>query len=102
MSYHDWERRQGEIDSELTKNPLRQRWACLDSEDRIIACGIADGKFNMLCMSFTSLSVADWIEGGQKYCQVWTFKSVNYGMHINEVSHGRIRRSRAKLTAKSV
>lgn len=77
---------------------LRQRWVCLDTNNRIIACGITtQGKFDMSCMNFTSLSAADWIEGGQKYCQVYILKGVNYGMHIDEVSHDHIRRSRAKL-----
>lgn len=81
---------------------MQQHWACLDSNDRIIACGITDGKFDMSCMNFTSLSAADWIEGGQKYCEVWAFRGVGHGVHIDEISHGHIRHSKAKLTAKSV
>lgn len=77
---------------------MRQRWVCLDSNNRIVACGITtQGKFDMLRMNLTSLSAADWIEGGQRYCEVWTFKGVGHGVHIDEISHGYIRCSKAKL-----
>lgn len=82
--------------------PMRQRWACLDNNDRIIACGITTrGKFDMLRMNLTSLSAADWIEGGQKYCEVWTFKDISYGMRIDKIAHGHIRRSKVKLGGNS-
>lgn len=82
---------------------MPRRWACLDVDNRIITCGITtQGKFDMRRMNFTSLSAADWIEGGQKYCEVYTVKGVSYGMHIDELSHSHIRHSRAKLTAKNV
>lgn len=75
----------------------RQRWACLDSDNRVIACGITQGKFDRICMNFTNLGFAHWIAGGQRYCKIEAFKGVSYGMYINKVSHGRIRRSKAKL-----
>ena len=79
---------------------MQRRWVCLDIDDRVITCGITTrGKFDMLRMNLTSLGAADWIEGGQKYCEVYTIKGVSYGMHIDEISHGHIRRSRARLAS---
>lgn len=76
---------------------MRQRWACLDSNNRIIACGLTHGRFDRVCVSFSNLGFAHWIAGGQKYCKIEAFKGVSYGMHIDEISHGKIRRSRASL-----
>ena len=88
---------------------MRRCWAALDKDGYILNFGVTWGKkFDRRCFSFTFGGFGYWLNNGARYCEVLIGDLLPYvlkgsggrakpGLHVSELPHGRIRKSRDKF-----
>ena len=74
------------------------RWVALDNNLRVIGMGVTKNEFTHLCLRSLGVGGAIlWVQSGQRYCAIPSWRGVEYGAHVDTFEHGPIRKSKANF-----